>query len=95
MMKAGAEVCLRPQERRAFFCCGALGAIGTSLANTLMIAIATKLMVLITALFSQPRSADGDGPGCHFRPGPQLAEWIKLSYAAPRGKKPNHLLRHA
>jgi hypothetical protein len=30
MMKAGAEVCLRPQERRAFFCCGALGAIGTS-----------------------------------------------------------------
>ena len=34
------------------------------LANTLMIAIATKLMVLITALlFSQPRSADGDGPG--------------------------------
>ena len=67
----------------------------TMLANTLMIAIATKLMVLITALFSQPRSADGDGPGCHFRPGPQLAEWIKLSYAAPRGKKPNHLLRHA
>ena len=68
----------------------------TMLANTLMIAIATKLMVLMTALlFSQPRSADGDGPGYHFRPGPQLAEWIKLSYAAPRGKKPNHLLRHA
>src|ERR1700751_3208175 len=52
----------------------------TMLANTLMIAIATKLMVLMTALlFSQPRSADGDGPGYHFRPGPQLAEWIKLS----------------
>ena len=61
----------------------------TMLANTLIIAIATKLMVLMTALlFSQPRSADGDGPA-------QLAEWIKLSYAAPRGKKPNHLLRHA
>jgi alkanesulfonate monooxygenase SsuD/methylene tetrahydromethanopterin reductase-like flavin-dependent oxidoreductase (luciferase family) len=60
------------------------------------VSAATKLMVLMTALlFSQPRSADGDGPGYHFRPGPQLAEWIKLSYAAPRGKKPNHLLRHA
>ena len=39
----------------------------TMLANTLMIAIATKLMVLMTALlFSQSRSADGDGPGYHF-----------------------------
>jgi hypothetical protein len=63
----------------------------TMLANTLMIAIA---MLMTALLFSQPRSADGDGPGYHFRPGPQLAEWIKLSYAAPRGKKPNHLLRH-
>ena len=64
----------------------------TMLANTIMIAIATKPMVLITAvLFDQPWE---EGPGYHFRPGPQLAEWIKLSYAAPRGKKPNHLLRH-
>jgi hypothetical protein len=53
------------------------------------------LFVVMGFDMSSSRSADGDGPGYHFRPGPQLAEWIKLSYAAPRGKKPNHLLRHA
>ena len=65
----------------------------TMLANTIMIAIATKLIVLITAvLFDQ---AGNKAPATTSRSGPQLAEWIKLSYAAPRGKKPNHLLRHA